>query len=152
MRLTRLFCARRAVIYSRSSIAEEISKVIRPDLKVLLILTGYTKHLCNHSDGQRVGKLSHELHLGLRERLVQECINDLLNTRAHSLNHVWRELLIQEFAQAAVMWRIEKEHPLGKDLVERCEFALHFAWERSGERVAALTGETGSCRPASTSA
>ncbi|HEX7331712.1 MAG TPA: hypothetical protein VF290_09435 [Pyrinomonadaceae bacterium] len=51
--------------------------------EITLILTAYAKHLCNYSDWQRVGKLSHELHLCLRERLVQKRVDGLLNTRAH---------------------------------------------------------------------
>jgi hypothetical protein len=65
-----------------------------------------------------------------------------LDTRAHALDHVWRKLFIEELAKAAVLWGIEKKHPPGKDLIERSEFRLHFAWECRRERMAALTGET----------
>ena len=62
---------------------------------------------------------SHELHLALHERLIQKRVDDVLNARAQPLDHVWRKLLVQQFAQAAMIRRIEKEHPFGKDLVER---------------------------------
>src|SRR4029434_6179526 len=95
-----------------SSIAEEVGEIVRPDLEVTLILNGYTKHLCDYCDGQRIGKLRHALHFIFRERLIQECVDGVLNTRPQSLNHVGRELLVQQFAQAAVMWWIKEEHPL----------------------------------------
>src|ERR1041385_3044257 len=110
----------------RSSIAEEISKRIRPDLKLFLIRDRYAKHFCNHSDRQRIRKLGHELDFRLSRHFIQQRINNLLNTRAQSLNHVRRKLFIQQFAEPAVLRWIEKEHPLRKDLVEGGELRLRF--------------------------
>src|ERR1041385_7865320 len=66
----------------------------------------------------------------------------MLNARPQLLDHVWRKLFIQEFADAAVLGRIEKQHPLGKDLIERCKLALHVGWKSGSEIVAALARET----------
>src|SRR6185369_10359817 len=85
-------------LYRSSRVPKEIGEGIRPDLKISLIRTRYTKHLGNHDDWKRIGKLAHEFHLALTRRLVQQCIDGLLNTRSHPLNHVWRKLFVQEFA------------------------------------------------------
>src|SRR5689334_187061 len=66
----------------------------------------------------------------------------MLNTWSQPLDHVWRKLFIQEFADTAVLWWIQKEHPLGKDLIECCKLALHVGWERGCEVVTALARET----------
>ena len=57
---------------SRSNIAEEIGEVVRPDLEIFLVLDGYAKHFCDHSYGQRVGKLTHELNFRLSGNVIQE--------------------------------------------------------------------------------
>ena len=83
---------------------------VRPVLEAIVVGRRHAEHLGDHSDREREGVLGREVHLAPGLDRVEELVGDRLDPRPQLLDHLRRERLRHEPAQAAVILAVPVQH------------------------------------------
>jgi hypothetical protein len=78
-----------------------------------------TEHVADHGHRQPVSKIGDQVHMAARFDLIDNVIDDGLNARPHIFNPPRAECPHHQAAQAAVVRRIELQHPMAHAAIDR---------------------------------
>ena len=78
-----------------------------------------TEHVADHGHRRPVGKIGDQVHMAARLDVVDNVIDNGLNARPHIFDPLRAERPHHEAAQAAVVGRIELQHPVAHAAIDR---------------------------------
>ena len=84
----------------------------RPGRERGVVLRRHAEELADDDDGQRVREVGHDVHAAVAAGfdLVEPLVDDLLDADPEPLDHLRRERLAHEAAQARVIRRVLEQH------------------------------------------
>ena len=77
------------------------------------------EHVADHGHRQPERKIGDQVHMAARLDVIDDAIDNLLNARPHIFDPPRRERPHHEAAQAAVVGRIELQHPVAHAAIDR---------------------------------
>ena len=89
---------------------EAARDVGRPAADRRVIVHRHAQHLADDRHRQRVGEVLDDVHAVLPGHAVEQAVDDLLDVRAHRLDHARRERLADQRAQPRMIGRVAEEH------------------------------------------
>src|SRR5438045_768492 len=93
-------------------IAQHLREVSRPFFQADAVLRWDAEHLCGYDGGQRLSKVTDDIHTFLCLNLVEKLIHNLPNMRAQLLDARRSKSFGREAAKAGVRAAIHEQHQL----------------------------------------